>query len=158
MLPATNPTALVPESIDPEGMMVVEAYFGNGFDLDATAKALNMPKEGVVKIYNRPEVKTYISTLFNESGFRNKHKLFMLLDKIINMKIDQMDETGLGSDLDIIDILKIAHKMKMDEMKMEVELEKVKQAGNKVVANQTNVQVINDPNYASLVHKLAGGK
>ncbi len=156
MLPATNPTALAPEFIDPEGMMVVEAYFNNGFDIDKAAVALGMPKEGVVKIYNKPEVKQYVSTLFNESGFRNKHKLFALLDKIINMKLEQMDETGLGSDQDIMDILKTVHRMKMDEMKMEAELEKIKQAGNRVVANQTNVQIINDPNYASLITKLQG--
>lgn len=157
-LPSTNPTAIAPEVISPEGLQVVSAYFENNCDLDRASTALGMPKEDFVKVYNRPEVKQYVSTIFNESGFRNRHKLFSLMDKIINMKLEQMDETGLGSDEDIVNILKTFHRMKMDEMKMEIELEKVRTAKQVTnVANQTNVQVINDQNYADLITKISGG-
>lgn len=153
-MPTTNPTSLVPELIDPEGMMVIEAYLDNNFDINKTAIALGQDKQDIVKIYNRPEVKTYLSTIFNESGFRNRNKLFGLLDKLINMKLEEMDDTGLGSSMDIMDMLKTAHRMKMDEMKMEAELLKAKNAasGNNVT-NQTNIQ-INDANYNTLMQSL----
>lgn len=158
LMPTANPTALAPEMIDPEGMMVVEAYLNNNFDLDKTALALKQDKQDIVKIYNRPEVKTYLNTIFQDSGFRNRNKFFGLLDKLINMKLEEMDETGLGSSMDIMDMMKAAHRMKMDEMKMEAELLKAKQgsAGNNVT-NQTNIQ-INDPKYNDLMHNLLKGK
>ncbi|NCB96634.1 MAG: hypothetical protein EOM35_09360, partial [Negativicutes bacterium] len=71
------------------------------------------------------------------------------------------EETGMGSDQDIMDILWKAHKMKMEEMKMMVELEKVKAAA-RTPANQTNIQnnIIagsGDENYMNLITALAGG-
>lgn len=158
LVPATNPSALMPEEIDPEGMLVVEAYLNNNFDITKTALALGQDKQEIVKIYNRPEVKGYLNTIFQDSGFRNKNKFFGLVDKLINMKLEEMDETGLGSSMDIMDMMKTAHRMKMDEMKMEAELLKARQgASGNNVTNQTNIQ-INDPKYTNLMETLLKGK
>ncbi|MFP9052207.1 hypothetical protein ACLI10_17065, partial [Enterococcus faecalis] len=85
----------------------------------------------------RSEVKNYLNDIFMESGFRNRDRLFGVLDEVIKRKLEELEETGMGSDQDIMDILWKAHKMKMEEMKMMVELEKVKAAA-RTPANQTN--------------------
>ncbi|MFP9048249.1 hypothetical protein, partial [Enterococcus faecalis] len=114
-------------------------------------------------IMNRSEVKNYLNDIFMESGFRNRDRLFGVLDEVIKRKLEELEETGMGSDQDIMDILWKAHKMKMEEMKMMVELEKVKAAA-RTPANQTNIQnnIIagaGDQNYMDLITSLAtGGK
>ena len=56
----------------------------------------------------------------------------------------------MGSSKDIVEIMEKFHKFKMDEMKMQLELEKVK-AGN-APAIQVNQQ--NNYNYNKLLEKL----
>lgn len=151
---------LLPDIIAPEGLQVAEAYMMCGMDSKKVAAELGMELAVVDQQLKSPQVKQYINRQFNESGFRNKHKIGALLDNIINMKIDEMQETGLGSSMDIMDILKVAHKFKMDEMKMEVEIEKVK---GSTPTTQTNIQNnismpgADDENYAKLMNVLAKG-
>ena len=71
-----------------------------------------------------------------------------------------MQETGMGSSEDILTVLDKAHKMKMAELKMQVELAKATQ----VVAptTQTNVQIntipgSSDPGYMDVLNLLSGG-
>ncbi|MGN9934544.1 hypothetical protein ACTMM8_24940, partial [Escherichia coli] len=113
---------LVPEEMSPEGMRVVEAYLNCGSDITQVGDYLGMPQETVMSIYNRPEVKHYITTLFMESGFRNRDKFFGVMDEIVKKKLEDLEESELGSDADILEIMKVYHKMKMDEMAMQIKL------------------------------------
>lgn len=154
---------LVPDLMSPEGMDVIEAYLQCGSDVPSAARSLGMSEIAFRDIMNRSEVKNYLNDIFMESGFRNRDRLFGVLDEVIKRKLEELEETGMGSDQDIIDILWKAHKMKMEEMKMMVELEKVKAAA-RTPANQTNIQnnIIagaGDQNYMDLITSLAtGGK
>ncbi|MFP9216373.1 hypothetical protein, partial [Enterococcus faecalis] len=129
----------------------------------SAARSLGMSEIAFRDIMNRSEVKNYLNDIFMESGFRNRDRLFGVLDEVIKRKLEELEETGMGSDQDIMDILWKAHKMKMEEMKMMVELEKVKAAA-RTPANQTNIQnnIIagaGDQNYMDLITSLAtGGK
>lgn len=152
---------LVPDLMSPEGMDVIEAYIHNGSNVPAAARSLGMSEIAFRDIMNRGEVKNYLNDIFMEGGFRNRDKLFGVLDEVIKRKLEELEETGMGSDQDIMDILWKAHKMKMEEMKMMVELEKVKAAA-RTPANQTNIQnnIIagsGDENYMNLITALAGG-
>ncbi|BEU75640.1 hypothetical protein NGA1_0230 [Escherichia coli phage NG_A1] len=154
---------LVPDLMSPEGMDVIEAYLQCGSDAPAAARSLGMSEIAFRDIMNRSEVKNYLNDIFMESGFRNRDRLFGVLDEVIKRKLEELEETGMGSDQDIMDILWKAHKMKMEEMKMMVELEKAKAAA-RAPANQTNIQnnIIagaGDQNYMDLITSLAtGGK
>lgn len=154
---------LVPDLMSPEGMDVVEAYLQCGSDVPSAARSLGMSEIAFRDIMNRSEVKNYLNDIFMESGFRNRDRLFGVLDEVIKRKLEELEETGMGSDQDIMDILWKAHKMKMEEMKMMVELEKAK-AAVRAPANQTNIQnnIIagaGDQNYMDLITSLAtGGK
>jgi hypothetical protein len=154
---------LLPDTIPPEGLRVAEAYLACGGDSKAAASELGMPISVIDAQLKKGEVKAYINRAYNESGFRNKFRIGAILDSIINMKLDEMQETELGSSMDIMDILKIAHKMKMDEAKAEIELEKVR-AANQGPVSQTNIQNnigVGDPSdagYQALLSKLTGGK
>ncbi|EBX4970994.1 hypothetical protein RNO96_20580 [Escherichia coli] len=154
---------LVPDLMSPEGMDVIEAYLQCGSDVPSAARSLGMSEIAFRDIMNRSEVKNYLNDIFMESGFRNRDRLFGVLDEVIKRKLEELEETGMGSDQDIMDILWKAHKMKMEEMKMMVELEKAK-AAVRAPANQTNIQnnIIagaGDQNYMDLITSLAtGGK
>lgn len=154
---------LVPDLMSPEGMDVIEAYLQCGSDVPSAARSLGISEIAFRDIMNRSEVKNYLNDIFMESGFRNRDRLFGVLDEVIKRKLEELEETGMGSDQDIMDILWKAHKMKMEEMKMMVELEKAK-AAVRAPANQTNIQnnIIagaGDQNYMDLITSLAtGGK
>lgn len=154
---------LVPDLMSPEGMDVIEAYLQCGSDVPSAARSLGMSEIAFRDIMSRSEVKNYLNDIFMESGFRNRDRLFGVLDEVIKRKLEELEETGMGSDQDIMDILWKAHKMKMEEMKMMVELEKAKAAA-RAPASQTNIQnnIIagaGDQNYMDLITSLAtGGK
>lgn len=154
---------LVPEEMSPEGMRVVEAYLECGSDITQVGDYLGMPQETVISIYNRPEVKHYITTLFMESGFRNRDKFFGVMDEIVKKKLEDLNESELGSDADILEIMKVYHKMKMDEMAMQIKLIEA-QTKVKTPTTQTNIQNnfnlpgSDDGNYMNLLNRLSGAK
>lgn len=152
---------LVPEYMSPEGMEIIDAYVMNGSDVAMTARFLDISEVDCRMMLQKPEVKNYLNILFMESGFRNKEKLFGVLDDIIQRKVDDMNkDPTLGSEQDIMDILWKAHKMKMEEMKMMIQLEEAK---SKNAPNQHNTQnnIIlgsNDVNYVDLIESITRGK
>lgn len=149
---------IVPDAMSPEGMLVIEAYLESGSDVAKAALAVGMEEPKFLEIMRKPEVKAYLTDIFMESGFRNRDKFFGILDTVLTMKMEELDETGMGSEMDIMDILKLMHKMKMDEMKMQIEYEKVKQA--KAPVHQTNTQINlaggHDSNYTDLLSRIVG--
>lgn len=154
---------LVPEEMSPEGMRVVEAYLDCGSDITQVGDYLGMPQETVMAIYNRPEVKHYITTLFMESGFRNRDKFFGVMDEIVKKKLEDLEESELGSDADILEIMKVYHKMKMDEMAMQIKLLEA-QTKVRTPTTQTNIQNnfnlpgSDDGNYMALMSRLSGAR
>lgn len=109
-------------AIAPESLQVAEAYLQNKSDVRATADFLALPVAEVERHLATKEVKRYLDRLYMEAGFRNRELMGSLVDEIIKVKIEEMQETGLGSTKDIMDILKIAHEMKMKELEMEMKL------------------------------------
>lgn len=139
--------------ISPEGLEVANLYLELGSIAEVT-HSLQVSQEKIVEILNKREVKSYIDTIYLDQGYRNKNKIAALLDRIIESKIVEAEESEIYSTKDLVDILKVAHTMRMDEHKLQ------NQTQNTNIKHQTNVQ-INDggifgagTKYGELISKL----
>ena len=88
--------------------------------------------------------------------FHNKNNIATVLDEMIASKLEEAQESGMYSSKDLADLLQMAHKMRMDEIKAQADLEKA-QSSN--IKNQTNVQIneavpFGQGNYGKLMEKL----
>ena len=144
-------------TISPEGMEIANSYlqFGN---IRAVSDELRVSEEKVAELLNKREVKKYIDTVYLDMGYRNKNNIATVLDEMIQSKLEEAQETGVYSNKDLADLLTMAHKMRMDEIKAQADLEKA-QASN--IRTQNNVQINSEVpfgqgNYGKLMEKLLG--
>ena len=142
-------------TISPEGLEVANSYltFGN---IRAVVEQLGVQENKVVELLNKREVKKYIDTVYLDMGYRNKNNIAGLLDEMIESKLEESKESGVYSNKDLADLLQMAHKMRMDEIKAQAELEKAQAT---YVKSQTNVQINEglpfvQGNYGKLMDKL----
>ena len=142
-------------TISPEGLEVANSYltFGN---IRAVVEQLGVQENKVVELLNKREVKKYIDTVYLDMGYRNKNNIAGLLDEMIESKLEEAKESGVYSNKDLADLLQMAHKMRMDEIKAQAELEKAQAT---YVKSQTNVQIneglpFGQGNYGKLMDKL----
>lgn len=148
---------MVPERISPEGIKVAEAYLKCGQSVTDTANYMNLPVEVVEELLNKRETKAYIDRLYYESGFRNRERMGQLMDAIIAKKLEELEESGMGSSADILEILKLAHSMKMKEMELEI---KYAATLSKTPAVQINTQINNagGDKYNQLLERILEAK
>ena len=144
-------------TISPEGLEIANSYlqFGN---IRAVSDHLRIPEDKIATLLNKREVKKYIDTVFLDQGYRNKNTIGTLLDEMIASKLEDAQESGIYSNKDLADLLQMAHKMRMDEIKAQADLEKA-QASN--IRTQNNVQINSEVpfgqgNYGKLMEKLLG--
>ena len=141
--------------MSPEGLEIANSYLEHG-SIPAAANALAITEDTVSEALNKREIKQYIDTVYLDTGYRNRFKLSETLDLLIDKKLEEADETEIYTNKDMADLLALAHKMRMDEMKAQTELEKAK-AGT--VKNQVNIQdnsgiPFGQGNYGNLLKKL----
>ena len=130
--------------ISPEGFDIANEYLKLGSVQDV-AQQLCIPEHAVVKALDEPSVKTYLNGVYMDLGYRNRDKLGALLDKMIEKKLEEAEETGIYTSKDLFDLITLAHKMRMDEIKAHK------------ADNQTTVNVANfggNSNYGKLMGKL----
>ena len=143
-------------TISPEGIEVANTYLQYG-NIREVCNYLGVREDKVVAILNKREVKQYIDTVYLDMGYRNRNNLASVMDDMIASKLEEAVETGIYSKKDLADLLQMAHKMRMDEIKAQAELEKAT-----TVRNQTNVQInegipFGQGNYGKLMEKLLNG-
>ena len=145
-------------TISPEGLEIANSYlqFGN---IRGVCDYLQVPETAVVEQLNKREVKKYIDTVYLDMGYRNKNNIGSLLDDMIASKLEEAQESGVYSSKDLADLLQMAHKMRIDEIKAQTDLQK---AENGNIKNQTNVQIneqvpFGQGNYGKLMEKLLNG-
>ena len=141
--------------ISPEGLEIANTYLKTT-SVEATASSLGVTQDEVSKYLNQREVKKYVDTVFLDVGYRNRCKLAATLDDIIEKKLEELDEADMTSNKDIAELLQLAHKMRVDEMKIQTDAVKAEQSG---IKNQTNVQIndnssFGEGNYGELMKKL----
>ena len=60
------------------------------------------------------------------------------MDALIKKKFQELEEADVGSNKDIAELLQLSHKMTMEQLDRQIELEKVK---NSQIKSQVNVQI-----------------
>lgn len=157
MLPATSPAQAV--AISPEFLEIANMYLTTQ-NVAATAQELGLPADQVTETLDRREVRAYIDNIFLDSGFNNRFKMRQVMDAIIAKKLEELDEAEIGSSKDIADLLALSHKMTMEQLDRQIQLEKIR-SGNQTVKTQVNMQVNEfggDTKYSSLIQRLLGAK
>jgi hypothetical protein len=141
--------------ISPEGIEIANSYLEAG-DVDSVSRQLAIPKDEVVDYLNKREVKKYIDSVYLDAGYRNKFKLASVLDAMIEKKLEEAEESDMYTSKDLADLVLMAHKMRMDEVKAQTEMEKVSSSS---IKTQNNVLIqgegaFGQGNYGALIEKL----
>jgi hypothetical protein len=147
-------------TLSPEGLEIANSYLVLG-NIKGVCKDLNVSQEVVVEWLNKREVKKYIDTVYYDLGYRNRNNIASLLDTMIESKLEEAQESEQYTSKDLADLMMMAHKFRMDELKMAIEAEKV---SGSVIRTQNNLQ-INDAgngmfgqtNYGKLLENLVNG-
>tara|TARA_R110000851_G_scaffold94590_1_gene205483 strand:+ start:1337 stop:1777 length:441 start_codon:yes stop_codon:yes gene_type:complete len=142
----TNP--LTQYKVSPEIFMVATEYVKT-LDLEKTARNLDLTLDQVSGILDKKEVKRYVDAIFLEQGYMQRNKLNDVMTKIIDMKLDEMQESDIGSSKDILEILKLAHTMRMDHGK------EAKEESHGAQVNINNN--FGGDNYSDLLKKITAG-
>lgn len=137
--------------LTPEGFDIANAYVQYGGDVSVTAEQLMIPRHEVVSIIQKPEIKRYIDGIYLDLGYRNRNKLGAVLDKAIDAKLEEAEETGIYTSKDLLELLQFAHKMRMDEIKANKDNAPAQD-------NSVSVQVaqFGETNYGKLMDQLLG--
>jgi len=148
-LPTIHPAEVL--VISPEALEIANCYL-QVQDTKKVAEELQLQPEQVAQILARREVKAYVDQVFFDMGFNNRFKMRKAMDAIISKKFQEMDEAGVGSSKDILEIMALSHKMTMETLDRQLQLEKLRESN---IKTQTNIQ-INDggSNYSNLIERL----
>ena len=141
--------------MSPEGLEIANSYLANG-NVSSVCQELDIPRDEVVAILNKREIQKYIDTVYMDSGYRNRFKLAETLDKLIDQKLEEAEESEIYTNKDLADLLMMQHKIRMDEVKAQTEFEKAKGG---TIKTQNNVQIntevpFGQGNYGTLMKKL----
>ena len=141
--------------MSPEGLEIANAYLEKG-TIPAVCTKLGITENEVSEVLNKREIKQYIDTVFLDTGYRNRWKISETLDMLIEKKLEEADETEIYTNKDMADLLQMAHKMRIEELKAQTEMEKAKA---QTVKTQVNIQdnsglPFGQGNYGELIKKL----
>ena len=109
--------------MSPEGLEIANAYLELGCTSKVCAR-LKVDENTVQEYLGKREIKQYIDQVYLDTGYRNRFKLATALDDIIERKLEEAEESQIYTNKDLADLLQMAHKMRMDEIKAMAELEK----------------------------------
>lgn len=128
--------------IMPENLEVANAYLETS-SIERTADALGMSTQQVSEVLNKKQVKDYITQVYLDTGYRNRFALANVLDELIEHKLKEAADTGFYTKADLLDLLKFAHQLRLDEAKLQT-------------VHQTNVQIneFGQGNYGALMERL----
>ena len=144
--------------ISPEALEVANAYLQLN-DARAVAQELDLDPEVVTSLLAKRELKSYIDSVFFDSGYNNRFLMRRAMDALIKQKFSELEESQTGSTKDIAELLQMSHKMSMDLMDREIQLAKAQQAVGP--QKQVNVQIndaLDGSKYSQLVQRLITGE
>lgn len=143
--------------ISPESLEVANCYLQLQ-DARQVADELGLPVETVSDHLGRREVKRYIDQVFFDTGYNNRFLMRRAMDALIKKKFQELDESDTGSTKDIAELLAMSHKMSMDLLDRELQLEKIRAGA--APGKQVNVQInegLDGSKYSQLVQRLISG-
>ncbi len=139
----------------PEALEVANCYLQLQ-DTRQVAEALELDPQTVTDYLSRKEVRSYIDHVFYDMGYNNRFLMRRAMDALIKKKFQELEESETGSAKDIADLLQMSHRMAMDHLDREIQLEKARQTN--APQKQVNVQINDDTSkYAQLVQRLISG-
>ena len=144
--------------IAPESLEVANCYLQLN-DPRKVADELDLNIEVVTEILRRREVKSYVDSVFMDTGYNNRFLMRRAMDALIKQKFTELEEAQAGSTKDISELLALSHKMSMDLMDREIQLAKAQQATGP--QKQVNVQIndaLDGSKYSQLVQRLITGE
>lgn len=143
--------------ISPEALEVANCYLQLQ-DPRQVAEELGLEPTQVTDILQRREVRGYIDHVFMDTGYNNRFLLRRAMDALIKQKFQELEEGGVGSNKDIAELLQMSHKMSMDLLDRQIQLEKLR-ATNTGPQKQVNVQIneLDGSKYSQLVQRLISG-
>ena len=143
-------------NINPEFLEVANCYLQNP-STQRVSELLGITTSEVAHVLDQPGVRQYLNTVFFDLGYNNRFRMRSAMDALIRQKFQELEESQTGSSKDISELLALSHKMSMEQLDREIQLEKLRQ-GNQP-RTQTNIQ-INDgtSKYSQLIHQLLGDK
>ena len=141
--------------MSPEGLEIANSYLEHG-NIPAVCRKLGVSENEVSDTLNKREIKQYIDTVFLDTGYRNRFKLSETLDMLIEKKLEEAEETQIYTNKDMADLVQMAHKMRIEEIKAQTDMEKAKA---QTVKTQVNIQdnsglPFGQGNYGELIKKL----
>lgn len=144
--------------ISPEALEVANCYL-QCQDPRQVATELDLTPEAVTSILARREVRGYIDAVFMDTGYNNRFLLRRAMDALIKQKFAELEEGQIGSNKDIADLLQMSHKMSMDLLDRQIQLEKLRAAPGGP-QKQVNVQIneLDGSKYSQLVQRLVSGE
>lgn len=141
--------------IAPEALEVANCYLQLQ-DAKRVASELDLAPDLVTEILKRREVRAYIDHVFMDTGFNNKFEMRSAMDALIKQKFQELHESQTGSTKDIAELLALSHKMSMDLLDREIQLEKLR--SGTAPQRQVNVQINDDSSkYSALITRLISG-
>ena len=144
--------------ISPEALEVANCYLQLQ-DAKQVAHELDLDPETVTGYLQRREVKSYIDSVFFDTGYNNRFLMRRAMDALIKQKFQELEEAGAGSQKDIAELLALSHKMSMDLLDKEIQLEKIR--SGTAPQKQVNVQInegLDGSKYSKLVQQLITGE
>lgn len=144
--------------LSPEALEVANCYLQLN-DHRKVASELDLNVDLVTEILKRREVKQYIDAVFMDVGYNNKFLMRRAMDALIKKKFQELEEADSGSQKDISELLALSHKMSMDLLDREIQLEKLR--STQAPQKQVNVQInegLDGSKYSELVRRLITGE
>ena len=141
--------------MSPEGLEIANAYLELG-NIPAVSLRLKVDEGKISEYLCKREVKQYVDQVYLDTGYRNRTKLAETLDLLIEKKLEEAEETQIYTSKDMADLVQMAHKMRIEEIKAQTEMEKAKA---QTVKTQVNIQdnsgvPFGQGNYGELIKKL----
>ena len=104
--------------LNPEALEFTDTYLAT-LDLRDTCEQLGISEEDGVEFLRKKEVKRFIDAAFLEQGYMNRFKIVDLMNKAIESKIEEAEESGMFGKESIMEMLKFMQQMRMDQIKAE---------------------------------------
>jgi len=113
--------------ISPEALVVANKYLECN-DINQTVSDLGISREAVAKYLDSMHVKRYMETVLIESGYTNRNKLQGIVDKMIDYKLEEAEESGILTKKDLAELIKLSHDIKIAEGRLLNERLKIEQS------------------------------
>lgn len=132
-------------ALSPECLDIANAYLLYG-SAKETSDQLDIPEYQVIQLLERKDVRDYLTGVYLDRGYRNRNKIGALIDKMIDQKMEEAEESGIYTTKDLFELLQFAHKMRLDEIK----------ANADNTSPTVNIANFGQGNYGQLMEKLLG--